>query len=218
MNSSDIRIVYFDLGNILCAFDRSLASFNLAELLSVDLAAADDVLHGADLQERFEHGEITGAQYAEEVCRRCGRPDWLSQAKGGDQAGVAAVLDAVSDMFTAVDGMDQVVVQTRDRVGRVGMLSNTCEAHWDWINRQAYSFLDSGFDPIVLSCRVASMKPDAAIYQAAESMADCGPSSIFFVDDKPENVEAARQRGWVAEVAMGLNQVRDALTRHQLIG
>lgn len=58
-----------------------------------------------------------------------------------------------------------------------------------------YDFLGE-FDREYVSGRMGCIKPDAAIYAAVE--ADCGiaPERLLFVDDKPENIAAARARGW----------------------
>lgn len=52
------------------------------------------------------------------------------------------------------------------------------------------------FDRQYISGKMKLMKPDPAIYAAVE--ADCGlaPGSLLFTDDRPENIEAARERGW----------------------
>ncbi len=44
------------------------------------------------------------------------------------------------------------------------------------------------------------MKPDPALYRALESTSGFTPSRIVFLDDRPENVETARQLGWHAFV------------------
>jgi FMN phosphatase YigB (HAD superfamily) len=69
------------------------------------------------------------------------------------------------------------------------------------------------FDPVVLSYRVHAMKPDLSIYRSAERMAGVGPESIFFIDDRAENVEGARAAGWRATLfvdASNLNRQLDA--------
>ncbi|GAB3269805.1 HAD family phosphatase [Kineosporia babensis] len=56
----------------------------------------------------------------------------------------------------------------------------------------------AGFDERVFSCDLGLIKPDAKIYQAVEeALQRPGPELVFF-DDRPPNVEAARQRGWQA--------------------
>jgi len=40
------------------------------------------------------------------------------------------------------------------------------------------------------------MKPDAAIYEQAERRFALEPAATVFIDDRPENIASARERGW----------------------
>ena len=47
------------------------------------------------------------------------------------------------------------------------------------------------------------MKPDSAIYDAAEQAAEVAVESILFLDDRQENIDAANARGWRAHCCVG---------------
>ena len=51
-----------------------------------------------------------------------------------------------------------------------------------------------------ISARMGLCKPDPAIYAAVERDSGLAPDALLFVDDKSENVEAARARGWHAHL------------------
>ena len=55
------------------------------------------------------------------------------------------------------------------------------------------------------------MKPDRAIYAAAERMAGVPAESIFFTDDVAEHVDAARAAGWDAEIFTEARHLADQL-------
>ena len=55
------------------------------------------------------------------------------------------------------------------------------------------------------------MKPDAVFYEAAAKLTNVGPARIFFVDDRPENVNAAKTAGWDAVLYDSASQVNEAL-------
>ena len=61
--------------------------------------------------------------------------------------------------------------------------------------RAQYPVLDE-FDQSFISAHLGVVKPDPAIYEAVESETGFAPETILFTDDRPENVEAARSRGW----------------------
>lgn len=49
---------------------------------------------------------------------------------------------------------------------------------------------------IIESCRVGMMKPNLNIYHLAQQQAGVAHSEILFIDDKEENITAARSLGW----------------------
>lgn len=58
-----------------------------------------------------------------------------------------------------------------------------------------YPFLTE-FDRRFVSGHMGVTKPDPAIYAAVEAESGLAPETILFTDDREENVEAARARGW----------------------
>ena len=205
----DIEFVYFDLGNVLLAFDPELACRNIARIAGVTEARARDAVYHSGLQDRFEHGEVDGNQYAEAV------RDQLGKSKA--EVDSSAILDAVSDMFTPIESMGAVMREVRRNGYRVGLLSNTCHAHWDWIQRQQYAVMDFDFEVTILSFEVGSMKPDEAIYVAAEQAAGVQGTQILFLDDKEENVAAASARRWKAARCLGGEQAVRALQEFRIL-
>ena len=65
------------------------------------------------------------------------------------------------------------------------------------------------------------MKPDRMIYEVAEARArdinQAKPDEILFVDDREENVMAARQYGWNAEVCWGGATAEEVLVRYGVL-
>ena len=218
-----IRFVYFDLGNVLVSFDPTIACGNVARIFGVSAGVAERVIYGDGLQQRLERGELDGEEFAMAVrsaiaTRRPPDGGSATMDAGGDPEAVAteAILSAISDMFTPIDAMRAAVESLRRRGTRLGILSNTCHAHWDWVCRQSYPVLSGRFDCHVLSYRERAMKPDAAIFEAAERAADVSPGEILFLDDRPENVAAAADRGWQAQACFGGPEAIGVLRRFGL--
>ena len=65
----------------------------------------------------------------------------------------------------------------------------------------------------LLSYELGCLKPEPAIYRIAIERAGVRPEEIFFADDRPENVEAARQAGIAATCFQSEQQLRLALSR-----
>jgi putative hydrolase of the HAD superfamily len=92
-----------------------------------------------------------------------------------------------------------------------GILSNTCAVHWNHLLAERPWVLAGGPREIVLSHEVGAMKPDRRIYDVAAARAGVPPERIFFCDDIPAHVAAAREAGWDAEVFRSAGGLIDAL-------
>ena len=200
-----IQFVYFDLGNILWTFDEDQACKNAADLFGVSSEEIRKALYESGLQSRSEHGRVSSTGFCEELIN--------SIASTKQTENFQVVLDQLSDMFTPIESMVSVLEAVRASDAKIGILSNTCDHHWDWIARQQHPLMAGPFDAVVLSYEVNSMKPDDQIYRAAELAAGVPVDQILFLDDKPENVRAAKMRGWRAEQCLGGRGVISALRK-----
>ena len=112
-------------------------------------------------------------------------------------AGDLAEFESIfGDIFVEIVPMTALLPQ----LGSAGIaryvFSNTNEMAVRHI-RAAYPFY-AGFDGYVLSYEEKAMKPDASIYEVVERRSGLKGQDLFYLDDRPENVEAACQRGWQA--------------------
>jgi len=73
------------------------------------------------------------------------------------------------------------------------LISNTCQSHVEQFEKQFDLF--GLFKDRVYSCDVGLLKPDAEIYRLAIRKFGVEPSRTLFIDDKPENVDGAREAG-----------------------
>jgi 2-haloacid dehalogenase len=55
----------------------------------------------------------------------------------------------------------------------------------------------------VVSAEERRIKPEPEIYAILEARAGLAPQALFFTDDSPANVAAARARGWRAHLFEG---------------
>jgi 2-haloacid dehalogenase len=70
------------------------------------------------------------------------------------------------------------------------------------IARAAFPVLTE-FDLCVVSAEERRIKPEPEIYAILEARAGLAPQALFFTDDSPANVAAARARGWRAHLFEG---------------
>jgi putative hydrolase of the HAD superfamily len=71
--------------------------------------------------------------------------------------------------------------------------------------------LKDSFDGMHYAAALGCSKPDHAFYRAVEAAAQITPDAIFFIDDKIDNIEAARACGWAAALWTGDSSVRELM-------
>lgn len=97
------------------------------------------------------------------------------------------------DMFAYQQDMFALAERLRRRY-RVFLLSNIGELHWAHLNER-YRVADIA-DDVLPSFQAGVMKPHAGIYEQAERRFDLEPARTVFIDDRLDNIDAVRRRGW----------------------
>lgn len=185
MSQRTPKAIYFDLGNVLLTFDHLKACQQMANAAGISMAHVRTCLFdGPTLQHAYERGELSTSQFCDRF-----------RSHLGVDVEDSELLLAASDMFEMNAAMLPITTHLRERGYELGILSNTCEAHWEFVTGGRYEIFHHFTGPCVLSYEVRAMKPDPSIYQAAIKAMNCDPGEIFFTDDREENVHAARQAG-----------------------
>ena len=197
--------VFLDMGNVLVSFDQERAFRQMAEAGGGDVAAIRSAVLQGGLQDALERGRIDWPEFHAELTRRT-----------GSRADAAALATAAADMFSLNVEMLPVIAGLERTGCGLGILSNTCAPHWDHLLSLGFAVLPGHFREIVLSHEVRSLKPEPEIFAAAARRAGVPPEQIFFCDDVPGHVEAARRSGWQAEVFTSAAALVDALDRRGL--
>lgn len=174
------RFLYFDLGNVLVFFDPQIAFDNLAQLAKTQSDQVQQFFASDNRQNDYECGRLSTRQFIDQFCDRF-----------GVQADDAEFIDTAGSMFQLNLGLVPVVTQLAAANNRLGILSNTSEAHWQYCFNGRYTILRAAFEEFVLSYEVGTLKPDGRIYEVAAEKAGVAPGELFFVDDNAQNVEAA---------------------------
>jgi putative hydrolase of the HAD superfamily len=179
--------LFFDLGNVLLHFDHQIACRQMAEVAGLTAKQVYDVLFHGDLLARYEDGSLSREAFYEAFCR---------QTKTCTDAELLET--AASDIFTLNVSMLPVVTKLETAGYRTGVLSNTCESHWNYIIKRFKGLFPRAFDVLAFSYQIGAAKPDERIYLRAAELAGVSPGDIFFCDDLPANVAAARRAGFDA--------------------
>ncbi len=181
------KFIYFDLGKVLVDFSFERMCRQMGAVAGIDPQQVHAVL-AAGLQADYETGKLDSRAAHEVFCRQTGtRPDY------------EAFSLACNDIFTLIDSMLPVVAQLYNAGHRLGILSNTCDGHWNYCLRR-FTMLRDFFSVYALSFEIGATKPDAAIFCKAAELAGCRPEEIFYTDDLPGHVAGARSVGFDAVV------------------
>jgi putative hydrolase of the HAD superfamily len=181
-----IRHLVFDLGNVLARF----APREFVPLEVPDPAAADALYHAlfeTDLWYRLDEGTLDDAGALEEIDRQ------LPQYRH-----LAARLLAVWDKYLVpIPEMEPLLRQLKAGGYQLYLLSNASKRFYQYRSQLPALRLLDGF---VISADYRVAKPQARIYEILCERYGLQPEQCFFTDDLPQNVQAAREAGWQAEV------------------
>ncbi len=178
---SGIRNIVFDIGWVLVRLNyRPLLEFLHAH--GAELADRDAVMRGIRLEDH-ETGRLPGHGLLE-------RLHGLTRSR-------AASLEELRlkwlDMFELEARMVELAHRLSERY-RVFLLSNIGDLHWAHLARE-YRLHTIG-EGALPSYVAGIMKPDPGIYAEAERRFGLEPSATVFIDDRADNIAAARSRGW----------------------
>jgi len=211
-----IKVLYFDLGNVLLNFSHEQMYRQMAEVAGVSPETLVDALFGSGAGSgalvRYETGQLTTDEYFDFVQRAIGtRPDSQRFAA------------AVCDIFSPIDETWDLVRQLAAAGQCLAVLSNTNAAHWAFVTDGRFPLVagigepGSPFAWAILSYEVRAMKPDRAIFDAAIERAGVAADEIFFVDDIAENVAGACAAGIDAVLFEGAGKLASDLRARGLL-
>lgn len=193
MSSRPVRLVCFDLGGVVVRICRSWEEGCAAAGVDQRLppaavrSIAPEAGQRAALVHLLDTGAVEPAAFYEGVAGLMGGLYTAAEIRRIHHAWILGEYDGVADVIDRVNALPGV---------ETACLSNTNHDHW--IQMAGLPFMTR------LAHRHAShllrlRKPDAACFEAFERAVGRAGDEILFFDDLPENVDAARDRGWRVE-------------------
>jgi putative hydrolase of the HAD superfamily len=179
--------VVFDLGKVLVDFDFGVAARRMEPQCLLDAKAIQDLIQRSSVIFDYESGKISTETFFKQVQRATGFQ--------GTQDEFARMF---SDIFTPIEPMVQLHADLRRLGYPTFILSNTNELAVNHI-RRSFDFF-SHFTGYIYSYEHKAMKPDPRLYEVLEKLSGNAGDEVLYLDDRPENVEAGRQRGWLGIV------------------
>ncbi len=205
MPTNTIQLIIFDLGGVLIrlcdGWDHACELAGVTPTKSLTDDVKDEVI-------KLVHLEEVGALSKDEFFERSAPHLGLTpeEAKAMSDAWLCGAYPGIDDL---IDTLHTAGFQT-------ACLSNTNANHWqamttpDHPNNLPLEKLHHRF----ASHLVRDRKPNLSIYQHVEQATGQPPEAILFFDDAPENIEAAKARGWHAMQVTDQNDPASQMTSH----
>lgn len=201
--SASPKAVVFDFGGVMVgeSHKEKIVSF-LCKSLDISPAEFEKVNH--QKRKAVEMGES-----AEEFWFQFAKERGISLPENWKQNYEAVMKEALGineDMYA-------LVARLKDKKVQVALLSNIDTQHAKLVRQLG---LYAPFEPCLLSCEIGVEKPDPRAYEILLKQLHCSSGEVVFVDDKSENVEAARDLGIDAMVFTTTEQIQKELEKRNI--
>lgn len=201
----------FDIGDVIIDIDYKVTIAEFQKLALVDFSAIVSYSKQNPIFDLLETGKITAQQFRNEL-RQFLKP-------GTTDEEITAAWNAILIDYPAYK--INLLKDLKQQYSTFA-LSNINEIHVDTINAEANKrfglpSFGSLFNHAYYSNEVGYRKPQKEIYELVLQKENLIPRETFFVDDKAENVEAAKQLGVQAYQLTDRNKLTQLLAELNII-
>jgi glucose-1-phosphatase len=191
-------ILILDLGNVVFPMDFKEFDAFIAESKTIDIENFDEKFHKIYVD--FERGDFCpddfllrlktelALKFDDEIFKRKWVSIWIHN----------------------MVGIDELVSEYKNKLPCY-VLSNTNAIHMAEYTKTKPIL--SEFKKLYLSHDLQCAKPETIIYDKVTKDIGCLANQIYFYDDKPENIESAKDYGWNAFVFKNAEQIRNDLDK-----
>ena len=177
-----IKAVLFDLGKVVLDFNFEPAFHRLSQSVPLTARELEAYFWRSGLEVLYDGGKISSVQFYKEVKRVVRHTLSYKQFK-----------KIWNEVFTPKKDTFALIRRLSPRT-RLVLISNTNAMHYEYV-RKKYPILNH-FDRLILSFKEKTRKPDEAIYKTAAKACKAMPQEIFYIDDRRDLTEAAKELGF----------------------
>ncbi|MCC8361273.1 HAD family hydrolase [Salinimicrobium sediminilitoris] len=177
-----IKTIIFDFGDVFLNLDKPATARELKKLEISHFS--EEMLHQNKL---YEKGLITSEEFISGYCESFPK---LTSGNFRDSWN-AILVDFPEHRLKFLKKLKE------EKSYKLILLSNTNHIHIDWVKKNVSFFEEfkNCFDAFYLSQEINLRKPDSEIYEYVLEQHDLKPGETLFIDDTPENTEAASKLG-----------------------
>ena len=176
--------VILDYGEVLCWRPSTEALAEMAGIFGIDEDTFLPIYRSS--RNPYDRGDFNGHDYWIEFARQASVTIHANKIESLRRLDVQMWSDVNQEMT-------EWLALVHSRGIKTAILSNMqtdMAAHV----RKNFAWL-SHFDHQIFSCELRAIKPDPVIYRHSLSLLSTAPSETLFVDDREENIQAARAAG-----------------------
>jgi FMN phosphatase YigB (HAD superfamily) len=178
---SRIRVIVFDIGNVLIPFDWNEC---VSTIEKMEKGASYRLLQvvGSELMISYEKGLIPSEEFYHQIIQILGIHINFSDFK-----------ELFSSIFVSNDKLVNLLPSLREWY-KIYALSNTCEIHINRLNKE-YSLLKY-FDEYILSYMIGHVKPEEEMFLEVLKRSNLQPGEHLYIDDNLNFTEFAKSLGF----------------------
>ncbi|WFU73443.1 HAD family phosphatase [Bradyrhizobium sp. CB2312] len=199
-----IKLVLFDMDNVLCDYDRAKRVACLAKLAGTTSAFIHEAIWESGFEALGDSGTLDAAAYLRGFGERMGYPlsleEWVEARRRSMQAN-SAMLEIVRRLRETVD---------------IAVLTNNTTLVADHVDTLLPDLRPLFGSRIYASAQFKTAKPDPRCYRRCLSELNVMPQSALFIDDLMANVAGAREAGLFAHHHTSIEAFRHALSEYGL--
>lgn len=182
MDTKMLNNIIFDFGNVLIDF-RSVKILDHYNLSRADHELLNKAIFGSNEWLKIDAGELTEDEATEIFKKRL--PERLHPQ-------VEEIMQTWPAKVIFYPEMLDFMRKLHEQDYHLYALSNTGMRFANYLMNSKYGQF---FEGEVFSAKEKLMKPGSGIYQTLIDRYNLNPSESLFIDDRPENIEAARKLG-----------------------
>jgi glucose-1-phosphatase len=204
VDSTSIRVILYDLGNVILPFKHFQIAEKLARFSGEKEYHEPQTIFSYLFD--FEKGAINGYEKG-----KMSSSEFFQSLKEtfGLSLSYEEFIPIWVDIFTENQEVSELILSQKGK-WRLGLLSNTNPLHFDYIYGK-YPIVRV-FDRWILSHEVGSKKPEVEIFQRAMEWAAVEPGEILFIDDMKQHIDVAVSLGMKGIHFLSASQLKKELS------
>jgi len=202
-NTTAIRTIIFDLGNVIVDFSHNVACERIAAHSPYTADHIYRKIFASRLVQQFDTGHVSPETFFSKI---------------SDELHVHIEKNVLQSIWNSIFSLNrdtEKIIRLLQGRFRLLCLSNTNPWHFDYCMRR-FSVLKS-FDSFILSFQAGALKPQKKIFRQAILEAHALPEQCLFIDDIELFVEAAKHEGIQAIHFISADRLSRALKERGLL-